>query len=172
MCVDRAKPNQLPFSVQWKSLGARRFEKGDGTSGKFVGMEIITSDGHIVWKKAWPCIPRSTSAAERPSRESKAPFAMAFHRFNNSQFRSQFKLLAELTWIWRGITRSQMCKWWSKREIRGFQTCAKLRRIEIPASVEISSHDGFKQCVHVKEVTYDEDNHKRADEWLRRCLSP
>jgi hypothetical protein len=57
------------------------------------------------------------------------------------------------------------------REIRGFQECASLCRIEIPSSVEMITFKAFFECTSLKEVIFSSDSHLREIGGFCGCRS-
>jgi hypothetical protein len=57
------------------------------------------------------------------------------------------------------------------REIEGFFSCTSLRRINIPASVEIIMCGAFRDCTELTDVVFTGDSHLREICGFPRCTS-
>jgi hypothetical protein len=57
------------------------------------------------------------------------------------------------------------------REIRGFQECISLSRIEIPSSGELIDYSGFHRCTSLKEIFFSSESHLRKIRGFYKCTS-
>jgi hypothetical protein len=57
------------------------------------------------------------------------------------------------------------------RQIKGFQACTSLCRIEIPSSVEIISSNGFDHCTSLNELVFSTASHLRTIDGFQACTS-
>jgi hypothetical protein len=47
------------------------------------------------------------------------------------------------------------------QEIHGFQKCSKLKEIHIPRSIQIISELGFRDCISITRLTFQDENNIR-----------